>query len=111
MDLYDRGMRQPVPLYCATSQAWAQAAHAGGDPDMAATKVWTTEFGAPPSEDVAPEHKRVFGRVAPFATLLDERPLEDESGSGWDDGAPHRFGRLARRLWDPVLEYEKVGPR
>ncbi len=39
----------------------------------------------------------------PFAELVTEAPLPDESGPGWSDDAT-RIGRLALRLWEPILD-------
>jgi exodeoxyribonuclease V gamma subunit len=49
---------------------------------------------------------QVFGEAAPLDCLLTP-PRPDES---WND-EPHRLGRYAWRLWQPLLDgAEKVGP-
>jgi len=93
VDLYDRGMREPAPLYCLTSAAFA----AGENP----RQVW--ESGKFPGEDAEPEHELVFGRV-PFETITMAAARPDER---WDPDETRRFAQWARRLWDPVLEHER----
>ena len=44
----------------------------------------------------------------PLAALLAEPPAPGESGPGWAPEEESRFGRLARRLWDPLLDREQV---
>ena len=100
-----RGMREPVPVYCKTTAAWAKGAVAKRQ--ALAAKQWTSEWGSP-REDKDPEHMEVLGGVVPFAQLLEELPRQDESGEGWDEGEETRFGRYARRLWSGLLTYEKV---
>jgi exodeoxyribonuclease V gamma subunit len=94
VDLYDRGMREPAPLYCLTSAAYAAGADARG--------VW--ESGRFPGEDAEPDHELVLGGRRTFAELTAAPARPDER---WDMDETRRFGRWARRLWDPVLEHER----
>ncbi|HEX4344692.1 MAG TPA: exodeoxyribonuclease V subunit gamma [Solirubrobacteraceae bacterium] len=110
LDLYDRGMREPLPLYCATSSAYAQAAVTGGDAATAAGKAWTSEWSFP-REDAELEHQLVLGGARSFDALLRERPRPDEAGNDWDAIEHHRLGRYARRMWDPLLASEELTRR
>jgi exodeoxyribonuclease V gamma subunit len=94
VDLYDRGMREPAPLYCLTSAAYA----AGAD----ARAVW--ESARFPGEDAEPDHELVLGGRRTFAELTAAPARVDER---WDMDETRRFGRWARRLWDRVLEHER----
>lgn len=106
IDLYHRGMSEPLPLYGATSHAWAQEARSGGDALQAAAKEWEADFyGGESTEEC---HLLVLGGNRSFDWVLGEPPAAGESGTGWDDRETSRFGRIARRLWDPLLEHEKV---
>jgi exodeoxyribonuclease V gamma subunit len=107
VDLFDRGMREPLPMACETSAAYAQAAAREEDPEDAAAKVWSTTFNFD-KEDREPEHVLVRGGVKPLSELLAERPRADEEVVGWVATDPTRFGRYARRLWDGLLTYETV---
>ncbi len=108
-DLRARGMREPLPLPCLTSAAYAQAVAMGSStpPLMVAQKAWKTAFGSF-GEDREPEHQLVFGVDAPLTQLLGPAPLEDEHGDGWHAEETTRFGRLARRLWDSLLANESI---
>lgn len=109
LDLYDRGMREPLPVARETSAAYAQAAAAGEDPVVAARRAWQSEFRFK-GEDREPEHRLVYGGEIDFAELLAQPPRADESGPGWAaDEEPTRFGRYARRLWDGLLASEVPG--
>lgn len=103
IDLYERGMREPLPLYCATSAAWA----AGGDRRRRdAGQEWETAWEFP-KEDAEEEHVLVLGERLSFDEILDEQPRGDEAGPGWDEDDDSRFGRYARRLWDGLLAREE----
>ena len=107
VDLWERGMREPLPLACMTSAAYAAAADRGEDAVAAARAEWESGW-AFPREDAEPEHQLVFGGIVGFDALLDRRPAPDEAGLGWDDGEATRFGRLARRLWRHLLVAEEL---
>jgi exodeoxyribonuclease V gamma subunit len=104
VDLHDRGMREPPPLACLTSAAYAKAARAGGDPVAAARREW--ESARFPAEDAEPEHALVLGRAS-LDDLLREPPRPGETGPWWDLEERTRFGRWARRLWEPLLQAEE----
>jgi exodeoxyribonuclease V gamma subunit len=107
LDLYERGMREPLPIYCLSSAEYAGAAARGGDPAAAAEEAWTSGWRFP-KEDAQLEHQLVLSGVRRFEDLLVEAPRGDEQGSGWEMSEASRFGRLARRLWAGPLRHEKV---
>ncbi len=93
--LYDAGLREPPPLACSTSAAYAQAVHQDRNPEFNAAKAWESAFNFP-KEDVEPEHRQLFGGVLSFADLLDSQP---------------GFAQAATALWGPLLEREDVSDR
>jgi exodeoxyribonuclease V gamma subunit len=107
LDLYDRGMREPLPLACDTSAAYVEAVLPGGDREAgeaAAKAAWETVFRYD-KEDRQPEHVLVYGEAIPFGALLARTPREDES---WEEGEETRFGRYAMRLWRALLAAEEL---
>ena len=113
IDLYDRGMREPLPLYCATSTAYAEATQAGEDGLAAAREAWASRYpngdGWLDGEGAAPEHQLVLGGVRGLDELLAEAPRPDERGAGWASAERTRFGRYARYLCDGLLRWERRG--
>lgn len=109
IDLYDRGMREPLPIFCAASAAFAEATVAGGDPERAGRKEWETPFGATfDSDDRDVENVLVLDGELTFDELLDPEVRDDECGPDWDDLPKTRFGRYALRLWGELLAREEV---
>jgi exodeoxyribonuclease V gamma subunit len=86
VELYDRGMREPLPLYCQTSAAYAEALARRRRPDAAARKAWESTWDYD-KEDKELSHQVVLGGI------------EDETS---------RFGRYAHRLWDGLLQSEEL---
>jgi exodeoxyribonuclease V gamma subunit len=94
LDLYDRGMREPLPLACRTSAAYV----AGANPRA----EWESDRF--PKEDREPEHELVFGAMS-YAELLEAPPAADER---WSIEETSRFGQYARRLWSGLMSVENV---
>ena len=112
VDLFDRGMREALPLYGKTSAAFAEALDEATAVDEARFQWesgWSKSSGWIAREDAEPEHELVLGGRVPFDQLLEDVPLDDEQGPGWDGSEPTRFGRYARRLWQPLLLAEQPG--
>jgi exodeoxyribonuclease V gamma subunit len=110
VDLHDRGMREPLPLFCQTSGAYAEAAAAGRDPVAAGRDAWTSGYMFD-REDKDPEHRFVFGDVLTFEELLAVPPHSGEAGDGWEMTETTRLGRCARRMWDGLLACEELAER
>ncbi len=128
VDLYQRGMQEPLPLYCATSAAWASARRRDDNPYEAARAQWVSSSEGFAGEDAEPEHLAVLGSAVPFEQLLRGRAGTGgtgaggtgaggtgagetgagETGAGWAATETTRFGRLAVRLWGPVLRHERT---
>ena len=109
VDLRDRGLREPLPLFTATSHRYADQVRSD-NPDAleSAAGYWTSSFDWD-KEDRDAEHVLVLGGQVPFADLPAEPPAAGEDGTGWAMGERTRFGRLARRLWDPILDAAAAG--
>jgi exodeoxyribonuclease V gamma subunit len=92
--LYDAGMREPLPISCLTSFAYARATRIGGDAAKAAAKEWESGWNFP-KEDQELEHQMVHGRVLTCEELL----------------TTTRFELYAQRLWAGMLDWEEVEHR
>jgi exodeoxyribonuclease V gamma subunit len=110
LDLYDRGMREPLPIFCQSSAAYAESARRGQDGSGAALKEWETDWSFD-REDREAEHQMAFGGVLTLSEVLALAPGEGEAGDGWLEAEQSRFGRLARRLWEGLLAREEVRAR
>jgi exodeoxyribonuclease V gamma subunit len=98
VDLRDRGLREPLPLFCKTSAAYARYP----DPVAAARREWVSGWSFP-REDAEREHVIAFGGVLALEALLELPPREDER---WHPLEDSRLGQYARRLWEPLLAHE-----
>ncbi|TML96356.1 MAG: exodeoxyribonuclease V subunit gamma [Actinobacteria bacterium] len=107
VDLWDRGMREPLPIACESSAAFAAAAAAGKNAEAAARKGWESTWNFS-REDAEPEHELVLGGVLDLAEVLDAPPRSDEA---WDASETTRFGQYARRLWAGTLAREELTDR
>jgi exodeoxyribonuclease V gamma subunit len=107
LDLYDRGMREPAPLYPETSLAYARAVLSGDDAATAARAEWQSEW-AWDKEDRRPEHLLVLGGERDFDELYAAPARPDEHGPLWEAAEPRRVGRWALRLWAPLLGREQT---
>jgi exodeoxyribonuclease V gamma subunit len=105
VDLYERGLSEPLPLPVKSAADYAASRFGGGDITQArqqAEMKWAS--GKYPGEDEDGAHVQVWGRRAPLETLLTPRRPDETWGDERD-----RFGELAVRLWFPILEHEQRG--
>ncbi len=107
LDLYDRGLTEPLPLFAKTSAAYAEAVSADRPDRFAAAKTWDDEWGFPENADV--EHQLVFGPGLPYDALMEgDPPRSAEAGAGWP-AATSRFEALALHLWRPIFACREQG--
>ncbi len=104
VDLYDRGMRAPLPLGVQTACAFAESFQASGDEDSAlfdAARKWHTSTGAftMRGEQDEPAFVRVLGPGVRL-TEIAGTAAEDEQ---WAAGVRTRLGQLALRVWQPLV--------
>lgn len=107
--LYRLGLCEPLPLYCATSAAWAEARLSLSDPARAGRQEWgPSDVDERPAEGAEPEHVLVLGGVPDFNQLLEPVPGPgDPFAHDLAAGERSRFGRLALGLWEPLLRHER----
>jgi exodeoxyribonuclease V gamma subunit len=109
VEVHERGMREPLPIFPRTAAAWAHARAGGRDPEPDAREAWETQWRGDyliEGEDADLSHQLVLGGRRSLAELLEHAPAGDESGAGWAAEEPTRVGRLARRYWDGLERHE-----
>ena len=110
IELFQRGMCEPLPIFCKTSAAYAQERALGRDPGEAAQgarKEW--ESNNRDNENRAREQLFVLGEELTFSAMLARTgPPTTEEGDLLDRSETHRFGGYARLVWDALLELERV---
>ena len=99
VELYRTGMLAPLPLLPATSLSYAKR-RASATSVSAAVRAanygsWRGTYG----DSALPEVIALWGPETDLAVLLAQKPTAAEN---WFDEKT-RFGMLARRLWQPVL--------
>lgn len=98
VDLMASGLAEPLPLFELPSFTYALDRRRGRPATAAMQRArWDWERRGGPGDD--PIHRLVWGDID-FGRF--------ESGPG-DDTEPHRFGALARRLWEPLLSEQRGG--
>jgi exodeoxyribonuclease V gamma subunit len=110
IDLYDRGLREPLPVPCASAAAYARARHVGEDAVAKAREEWESAYNYP-REDQQLEHQLVLGGQLTMEQLMAIPARSDERGEGWLESEPSRFARLADRLWSGLLIREELAIR
>jgi exodeoxyribonuclease V gamma subunit len=83
--IHDEGRCRPVPIPLRTSYAFARAAVTGGNPSEEAERQWDPRRWD--GENADPAHVRVWGERAPLSALTG-------------------LGDYARRVWQPLFEFE-----
>ena len=106
--IHRAGLREPLPLVAKTSGAYAEHRAKGSPAKAAEAKAageWRKQLGDGREfgDFDDPEHLRVWGK-APLSKLLTLPPCPGEQ---YDD-EPHRFGQLARQVFDPLLRHEAM---
>ncbi len=101
-------MREPLPIACLSSAAYAQAAHRGASATRAAGSAWESTWNFD-REDREPDHLLVLGGERTTTELLAEPPRADEQT--WNPTETTRFGAYARRIWDDLLAHEELTDR
>ncbi len=107
-ELARRGRREPLPIFCKTSAAYAAAVAAGRSAVGAVSKEWDSTGKQWDVEDRDLEHRLILGDDVSVDDLLGWQCSDDEARESWPTNETGRFGRYARRLWDPLLAHEEV---
>jgi len=107
VDLRDRGLCEPLPIAAGASHGYATRREQGegeGEALQAARSDWGGRFG-----DATDRYNAlVWGEAADFDVLLAAATQPDDGTPSGLSKESLRFGRLARRLWSPLLAAEQI---
>jgi exodeoxyribonuclease V gamma subunit len=104
------GMTRPLPVPPKTACAYAEKRRSGAAPQAAASfagQQWRRSSGQSPWGEFDDGDHRLVGFES-MEHLLAVAPGAAAGLSGEYDDEPHLFGMLARQIWTPLLERERV---
>ncbi len=104
VEVYDAGLREPLPLPLAAAADYADRRRSGATQQIAtdgARKAWRAAF-----EHTDRDHVVVWGEEHGFDAVLEQLPAATEQGEVLDEPEATRFGALACRVWLPLLDVE-----
>jgi exodeoxyribonuclease V gamma subunit len=108
VEMYRAGLCRPLPLPPKSAAAYAEKRRTNAPVRVAlaqAGKQWRSGSGPNERGEFSDaDFQQVFGDV-PLTALLAE--AADRTDADWPD-EPSRFGQLARRVWQPLLDAEAV---
>jgi exodeoxyribonuclease V gamma subunit len=107
VEVFERGMCEPLPIYADTSAAWAGAVAEGKDPDRAAAAEWVSGWDFS-KEDKEAEHVLVLGGALALGDVLQLAGLPRGDEAAWGPPGSTRFAAYAHRIWDALLAHEQV---
>jgi exodeoxyribonuclease V gamma subunit len=110
VEVFERGMCEPLPVYADTSAAWVGAVAEGKDPDRAAAAEWVSGYDFA-KEDKDAEHMLVLGGALTLRDVLQVAGAPRGDEAGWGPPGSTRFAAYAHRIWDALLAHEQVVDR
>ena len=110
VEVFERGMCEPLPLYVGTSAAWVSAVAEGRDPDRAAAAAWVSGWDFS-KEDKDAEHMLVLGGALGLGDVLELAGLPRGDEAAWGPPGSTRFAAYAHRIWDALLTREQMVDR
>ncbi|WP_324278165.1 hypothetical protein [Blastococcus brunescens] len=99
----------PLPVPVGTGAGYAEARSRGRDPGsarVAAESAWASSYRRD-GEDVDAAHALIWGEAASLTVLEDWTASPGLLGDAHRD-EPTDFGRLARTIWQPLLDAERT---
>ena len=106
LDVREEGLCAPLPLHPKLAWAWIEETRSEGRSAFSARKEWQGAFGSDSGLDEDPAHLLVYGRRPDWRVVQGRASAHEQ----WHPEATSRLGQYAWRVWQPLLERERMGP-
>lgn len=104
VDVFQRGLQEPVPLTPRSSCRYVRERPGQADShalQAVRDRLWNASSRGAPADCTDPAITALWGTDDPFTAVTAIRPRPDERP--WFPDDTTRFGVLSRRVWEPIL--------